>query len=180
MGLSGGACGQGAWSAEPSTDEYTLKAVMLFNIARFTQWQGAQPPRTVCVLGSDPFGAVLDDVAKLSAEQWHEGSPYEIRRIQRAEEGIGCRIVFVAADYGPRGARTPATHAALAGTGTLSIGDSPHFAETGGMLGFTQEGNKLGFAFNLCSLYRAHIKISSKALRLGRQVDAPATEDDCR
>ncbi len=54
-----------ARAAQPAASEYELKAAFLYNFAKFVDW----PPEAlessvsavrVCVLGDDPFGAVLD------------------------------------------------------------------------------------------------------------------------
>ncbi|MGH9723681.1 MAG: YfiR family protein, partial [Candidatus Acidiferrales bacterium] len=50
---------------QPKVSEYQVKAVYLYNFGRFVQW----PPNvtanndstfTICVLGQDPFGPILD------------------------------------------------------------------------------------------------------------------------
>ena len=55
------ACAEGT-----PVDEYRLKAVFLFNFARFVEWQpeafgDARDPFAICVAGANPFGSSLDD-----------------------------------------------------------------------------------------------------------------------
>ena len=48
-------------------DEYQLKAVFLFNFAKFVEWPprafgDARDPFTICVWGDNPFGSSLDAI----------------------------------------------------------------------------------------------------------------------
>src|SRR5580704_16141058 len=49
--------------------EYQLKAVFLFNVAKFVDWPpqafgDARDPFTICVAGDNPFGSSLDDAVR--------------------------------------------------------------------------------------------------------------------
>src|SRR4029077_18863791 len=61
--------------AQGTANEYQVKAAFLYNFARFIEWPSgtfanSTSALTVCVLGKDPFGKVLDDaiVGKRIAE----------------------------------------------------------------------------------------------------------------
>jgi hypothetical protein len=50
---------------QAKASEYEVKAVYLYNFAKFVDWQvnatkSKEGPFTICVLGKDPFGSVLD------------------------------------------------------------------------------------------------------------------------
>ena len=84
--------------AAPGASEYELKAAFLFNFAKFVDW----PPNalenaagvSVCVLGDDPFGEMLDRT--LAGKSVHE-RPLVVRRHDALGDTSGCHILFVSA-----------------------------------------------------------------------------------
>lgn len=54
----------------------------------------------------------------------------------------------------------------------LTVGDSEHFAEEGGMIGFFLEDNKVRFEINLGAAEQAKLKISARLLALAKTVIA--------
>jgi hypothetical protein len=55
--------------AQRKFDEREIKATFIFNFAQFVEWPTAsfanpQAPLLICVLGDDPFEAVLDAVVR--------------------------------------------------------------------------------------------------------------------
>jgi hypothetical protein len=81
-----------------SFQEYQIKAVFLFNFAKFVDWpasafKDAQSPVTICILGKDPFGDSLDSLR----DKTIEGRRLVIRRVSKTEEADKCHILFVSA-----------------------------------------------------------------------------------
>jgi hypothetical protein len=155
--------------------EYELKAAFLFNFAKFVDWPSnmfADPkaPFLVCVLGTDPFGAALDNAlrGKIIAEH-----PASVSRIKRVAEINGCQILFVAASESHL---LPEILAKVRGQYVLVIGETDDFASSGGAIQFTLEENRVRFFINTDAADRAGLKISSKLLALAKIVrDAPAS-----
>ncbi len=60
----------------------------------------------------------------------------------------------------------------------LAVGESDHFAELGGTIGFVIEDERIRFTVNVDAAQRADLKISSKVLALARIVrdDPPPAE----
>ncbi|GAB6040786.1 YfiR family protein [Endothiovibrio diazotrophicus] len=152
-----------ATAASLRADEPALKAVLLLNVARFTQWADQGRERSLCLIGDDPFGEVLGEVARLSAERWGDDTPYAVRHLEKAEQATRCAVVFIGASETDRLERL-LDHPALAGA--LIAGDLPRFAERGGTLGLVRRGNRLRFVVNLDGLCRHHLTISAQALEL--------------
>lgn len=150
----------------PSADEPALKAALLFNVARFTEWGETQRAAHLCLIGEEPFGEVIDQVARLTAQRWGDDEPYTVRRIRGPEQATACRIVFIATSESSRPARLQALldHPALAGA--LIVGDDPHFTERGGTLGLVRQGARLRFSVNLDSLCHHRLSIRAQALQL--------------
>ena len=56
----------------------------------------------------------------------------------------------------------------LNGSSTLTVGETEGFAELGGIINLTVEGNKVHFEINQLAAQRARLKISSKLLSLAK------------
>jgi len=52
----------------------------------------------------------------------------------------------------------------------LTVGEMPHFVQSGGAVNFILEGNKVRFEINTDAAARARLKLSSKLLALARSV----------
>jgi hypothetical protein len=143
--------------------EYQVKAVYLFNFAKFIEWpaEARSGPLTICVAGQNPFGGVLEET--LHGEVVND-RPLAMRVIQGPESG--CHIVFV-----PQGAATSEYVRALRGTPTLTVGESPDFLAQGGIINFVIEQGKVRFQIDAKAAERAELRISSHLLRLARGVD---------
>jgi hypothetical protein len=151
-------------AAQSLPREYQLKAVFLFNFAQFVEWPaGAFPgpgtPLIIGVLGSDPFGAALDEVVRGETVDDH---PLEIRRYRSVEDVTGCHILFVG---GLEKDRLERVLDSLKGRPILTVGDTDRFAGRGGMIRFVTDRNRIRLRINLEAATAAHLKISSKLLR---------------
>src|ERR1035438_293637 len=65
-----------AIAADEPTLEYQVKAAFLLHFTKFIEWPSsafadASAPFAICVLGKDPFGHALDDVAEGETVQGH-------------------------------------------------------------------------------------------------------------
>jgi hypothetical protein len=148
--------------------EYQVKAAYLYGFGRFVEWPPA--PATadgafvLCVLGDDPFGRLLDQVTEGGALK---NQPVTVRRIARPEEGTGCDTLFVSASEQPR---LPRILSVLARKPVLTVGDSPEFAQRGGMIGFSMEGSRVRFTVNLVAAQEAGLMLQSELLRVAASV----------
>jgi YfiR/HmsC-like len=165
------ACISGVRAQEPS--EYELKAAFLFNFAKFIDWppesfSSAQSPFTICVLGKDPFGRSLDEPLP---GKTIGGRPVMIERVKDTLNARRCQIVFVSTSESRNLAEVLD---GLHGTSALTVGESEHFAESGGAIQFTVEDKHVRFLINPDAGERAGLKFSSKLLALAKIVhDAP-------
>ena len=77
--------------------EYAIKAVYLYNFAHYVQWPAdadSQGPFVIGVLGRDPFGALLDEIA---SSKRLEGRAIAVKRFASAEQYEACHILFLTA-----------------------------------------------------------------------------------
>ena len=145
--------------------EYQVKAAFLYNFGRFVEWPPQSPPPstfTICVLGKDPFGSVLDDLIKDKSIQ---GMKLVARRLERVEDAGDCRILFISSS---EDARLGHILAVLRGRSVLTVGEVERFAHRGGMINFRLEGAKVRFEINPDAAGQAGLTISSQLLKLAR------------
>src|SRR5688572_19228204 len=145
--------------------EYQVKAAYLYNFGRFVKWPGpAESEFHICVLGRDPFGAVLDSTIR---GEKIEGHDLVARRITAIGEATGCRILFISASE----ERRIATHlAALRDAPVLTVSDAPRFSQRDGMIEFVMEGERVRFEVNLVAAERAKLTLSSDLLKVATHV----------
>jgi hypothetical protein len=74
-----------------------------------------------------------------------------------------CHILFVSAS---EDARLRLTLDALRGSRVLTVGETPSFAKRGGMIEFTEQGNRVRFLVNLSATQDAGLTLSSELLRV--------------
>ena len=149
-------------------DEYKVKAAFLYNFARFVEWpahafKGPEDPLAICILGPDPFHGTL---AQAVQGKTVEGRPFEVHQVS-SDDACTCHILFVAASGRKRLA---ASVDSLRGVGVLTIGESPGFAQEGGIINLKLESGKVRFEVNVEAAERAQLRISSKLLSLAEIV----------
>ena len=128
----------------PAMGEYEVKAAFLFNFAKFVEWPendfpDAKGPLVIGVLGTDPFGAALDQII---AEKRVNGRPFVIRRLADANNLQGCHILFISPSERASAKRLLA---ALARRSVLTVGETDGFADAGGVIEFFVQDNRVRF-----------------------------------
>jgi hypothetical protein len=150
-----------AWSA-PTLPQ--LEAVFLFNFSQFVEWPSQAFPDTrapvvIGVLGSDPFGATLDEIVRGESVN---GRALAVRRFQSVEEVNDCHILFIGRS---ETVRLREILQRLKGRSILTVGDMDDFARAGGMIRFLLVENKIRLRINVEAARAAGLTISSKLLR---------------
>jgi hypothetical protein len=150
--------------AAPPT-EHEVKAAYLYNFLKFVEWpndRGAESrgPFCIAVVGTDPFGPVLD---RTVASKEVLGRPVIIRRVGEPKSASGCQVVFIGRLHN---AATGSILRALVGTGALTVGDEPGFAQRGGMVNFVLDEDSVGFEINPVAAAREGLTLSPRLLQL--------------
>lgn len=150
-------------------NEYQVKATYLYNFGRFVKWPGplaAGKPESfsVCVLGQDPFGSILDST--LSGESL-DGKPVVLRRISKPQDAAECRILFISS---AEEKHLKEILTVLDESGVLTVSDMPGFTKRGGMIQFVLEGDRIRFEINLASAESAKLVLSSELLKVASSV----------
>jgi hypothetical protein len=155
--------------AAAALTEYEVKAGFLYHVGWFVEWpattvQDSAPTFIIGVLGTHPFGGVLDDVMRGKTIRER---PVVIEYYQRVEEAVSSHVLFISASEEPR---LPAILAVLERTPVLTVSDLERFTEGGGMIALRLVDRKVHFDINMDATERAGLKLSSQLLRLAKVV----------
>jgi hypothetical protein len=166
-----------ATPAVPAASEYQVKAVFLYNFARFVEWPAvtfvsATAPFTLCVYGADPFGADLDAVVR---GETASGRPMVVRRLSDAGEVSGCQIVFIAASADRE---LESVVARLDRRATLTVSDIDGAARRGAMIRMMTVNGRIRLRVNIDAVRAAHLTVSSNLLRAAELVGGATSGDD--
>lgn len=142
-----------------------VKAVFLYNFTGFVEWPGASftdanAPLVIGVWGDNPFGNYLNDVIANEKKTTH---PLQVKYFTRVEDIKNCHILFINKQK-PEQISQAIT--LLKGTSVLTVGDSPDFVKSGGMIRFLNQDNKVRLQINMSAVKNSELAISSKLLRL--------------
>ncbi len=172
-GPAGFLCSPAAAAEELTAPEAKVKAAFLYNFAKLAEWPtntftNATTPLVIGVLGSDPFGPVLEEVTN---GKTINGRAVVIIVYSRVEDVGGCQLLFISA---AENGHLPAILAKLADQPILTVGDTPQFAVRGGVIGLIKREGEIHFEVNRAAAARAHVQLSSKLLRLAELVSPAA------
>jgi hypothetical protein len=147
----------------PAPTQFDVEAAYLYRFGNFVQWPpDSQPDKqfSICVLGHDPFGPVLDNMIKGSAI---EGVPILARRVESAKDAVTCRILFLSSS---EARHLDADLADLRDSPVLTVSDIPDFDVRGGMIQFVLIDRRVRFEINLSTAQKARLKLSSQLLKV--------------
>jgi YfiR/HmsC-like len=154
--------------AQSSPTEYQVKAAYLYNFGKFVEWPAkdtsSETSFNICVLGQDPFGSTFGST--IGGESI-KGKSVLLKSIPRAQEAVGCHILFISSSEEPH---LKEILAALDKTSVLTVSDMPHFTRRGGMIQFVMEANRVRFEVNLTSTERTGLTVSSQLLKVAISV----------
>jgi hypothetical protein len=150
--------------APRQASEYQVKAAMVYGLLKFVEWPAdafstAAAPVSICLVGADPFGPLLDDAVR---GRLMAGHPIVIRRLTDAV--AGCHLLFISTS---ESRRLPVILDRLAATSVLTVSDLDDFAAHGGMIEMRSQRDHVAFVFNVDAADRAHLRLSARLLSLG-------------
>jgi hypothetical protein len=147
--------------------EYQVKAAFLHKFIKFIEWPDRQLTDTSTVIigsiGESPMVAALQALSDKELED----PRVCVRRFESSDDLEFCHILFVPASEDENLAEILAE---LGRAGTLTVGESQRFAGFRGMINFVIADKKIGFEVDIGSVHRHGLRISSKLLRLAKEV----------
>jgi phosphohistidine swiveling domain-containing protein len=152
--------------------EYSIKGAFLYNFGRYVEWPAAafaddHAPFVIGVLGTDPFGTVLDEITN-SAKV--DGRTVVAKRFATLDQYSPCHILFIPASTDAK-VKADAL-AKLQNKGVLVVGEEDGLVRQGAVVSFYIENNKVRFEINVQTAKQQQLKVSSKLLSLAKIVDA--------
>jgi hypothetical protein len=159
---------------EEDAAESEVKAAFVYNFIKFVDWpakafDGPGSPIVLGILGKDDLLEELETIKDRTAQ----GRKLTIKRSNNASELERCHIIYVSKSERDRVAGVLKS---ASNWSTLTIADIRGFAQAGGMINFTTQGNKISFEINPEVAERAGLKVSSKLLKLAKIVGNSARE----
>lgn len=154
--------------AAPAQAEDNVKAVFLFNFAKYVTWPaleiGERSPTEVhvCVTGNNSFFALLK--AAIQGETL-DGKPLQAVALGGLDEARNCQILYVG---DTQSTDAKAWLGAVRGRQVLTVGDGTLNDDT--VIAFVRDDNRIRFDINRAAATRHSLNVSSKLLRLARQV----------
>ncbi len=157
-----------------SGDEGLIKAVFVFNFAKFTRWPDGVwadigEPLQICALGQDPLVKELQGLTGKTIQ----GHSVTVRQLESAPIPDACHVLYVATSM-QDGYRDVIT--SLSARAVLTVSEIPQFARQGGMVQLYARDGRIRFNINLSAAGQAGLELSSRLLRLA----SPVTEAEAR
>jgi hypothetical protein len=159
-----------ARAEEEQIDEsakYKLQAVFLYNFISGVEWpkiaySGSTKIVDLCIIGKDPFGSVLDSVAKKAAERGN--LKINIKRGVGEGDIGGCNVAYINSGDAASIASKAASSA------VLTVAESGGFYKSGGMIEFVIKGKNVRFNINNKTARANNVKINPQLLELASEV----------
>jgi len=154
--------------SNPVAIEANVKAVFLFNFSKYVTWPpvalGERSPAEVriCVTANDAFFALLK--AAVQGEDV-DGKPLLPVALEGLDDARTCQILYVG-DVQSDDAKAWLT--AVRGMQMLTVADGALTDDT--VITFVRDSNRIRFDINRAAASRRGLNVSSKLLRLARQV----------
>jgi YfiR/HmsC-like len=161
------------------SSEYLIKAGFIYNFANLVQWPStsfaqSDSPITIVILGEDHFGTTLDHVLEGKKVNSRSFVIKRARSLSELQRALGpqkeCQILYVSSSEMPHLSEAIQI---LKGAPVLTIGETPGFARSGGIINLILEDNKVRFEVNVQAAKEADLNISSRLLALARIVPSP-------
>ena len=152
---------------EPTAREYEVKAAMICNFAQFVEWpreafESESSPLIVEVVGNNPFGNVLE---QLAATKKVTGRSIVVKYADSPDKIETCHLMFIANN---QEANLSSILDKTRDHAVLTLGETDSFPWAGGIIRFFTADGKVRFEVNVKAAEAAHLKISSKLLKLAR------------
>ena len=150
-------------SDAPVGSEAQVKALFLFNFAKYVDWpsaafSNATAPITIGLMGSRPLGENLQHI--IEDKEIH-GHSFVIKQLAAGSDLSGCQILFISHSEASGMREILKQVSALP---ILTAGEDEEFAREGGIINFVLKNGKVRLEINLAAARKAGLTISSRLL----------------
>ncbi len=154
-------------SSPPPVPEYKMKAVFLYNFAKFVEWPDQHLLHGEIVIGiMDP--SVFGDALSLIEGRRAKNRKVVIKTCNSIKDAEVCNILFLNTN---NAYQMDSILAALRDKPVLTVGEAAGFSKRKkGHINFKINGKNLRFTINLKASRKAGLKISSQLLEVAEKV----------
>lgn len=163
--LALGLCLIAAWPLTlraQDVSEYGMKAVLFYRLSQFVYWpggEGAPNPLVLCVVGKNPFGQAISQLAP-------SGANIDVR-LAPSDPGV-CHLMFIS--------RSESNSlefwlSRTEGKRVVTVSDIAGFARAGGMIELPLDGERVGIVINRRSAQKKGFEFNAQLLRLARVIE---------
>ncbi len=155
------------------SNEYTLKAAFVYNLARMVNWPPERladtaQPLEICLLGEDRFGAAIDALRNKKVRR-HPIDIHYYRQLNEEDDLSHCHLLFI---QDSEAAQLNSILSHLAARPILTVSDITGFAEQGGMVTLAMGSDqRIRLEINRHAAQQADLHISARLLALARLVE---------
>lgn len=174
-------------SSEVDSERRSEKAEVVLGLIPYVEWPRATPsgvagsatgpltattPLVIGVLGDERFAEAL----RRAIDARGKGArPVRARSFRNLDEVDPCPILVIGKE---KARNLPAILDFLSGSrGIVTVGDSPDFAESGGVVRLLDLPDRIGFEVNRDAARRADLRLSSQLLRIAERLLPPEAKD---
>jgi hypothetical protein len=152
----------------PAPKEHQVKAAFIYNFLKFVEWPAEKfadtnAPIIIGVAKAGPLSAALEATVK---DRKINGRAIVVRPAETSDAARLHLFCFT----GMEEARLLEAMAAFTGKRVLTVGDTDKFAQSGGMIIFMPETDKLRFEINVDAAEREGLKISAQLQKLAKSI----------
>jgi hypothetical protein len=149
---------------EQPGDEHLLKAVFIYNFAKFTRWpddawDDINRSLRICFVGEDSLTAAL---VRLHGRTLRD-NPVIIKQILDTTNLDQCHVLYLADSLQYEALEIVDS---IRSKPILTISEQPGFSESGGMIELYQSDDRIRFKVNLLLTREADLDLSSRLLKL--------------
>lgn len=154
-------------TSQTALPDYEIKAAFLYHFTQFIEWPSQNTDRlfVICVAGDPALSASLDELIR---GKYVGERAIRVKQIKQPGDTHACHLVFLGSSLN---AKAPTYLAAVHALEVLTVGEEPGFRDHGGMIELFQQDNRMRFDINEQALRGAHLRASSRLLRLARRVE---------
>lgn len=165
--------------------EYQIKAAFLYNFINFVDWPKEKVDDsngliTIGIIGTDPFGKAFEPLQNKQAKgkKVHIKRFISLKESEKSDNQIEaikkCHLLFICRSEKQQLKKIINI---VKGHSVLSVGDMNDFLESGGIINFVIDDQKVRFEINNKTAKQAKLNIRSKLLRLAKKVIEEETPD---
>lgn len=150
---------------EGLSDEYEIRAAMVYNLPKFIQWPAWKVDDThrvfeLCELGTDPVTAILENFFRGKTVF---DKPVSIRRLNQGEGAGSCHLLYVTGSERKQFERISSE---IRNKGVLCVGAQDWILASGGVVSLPVIDNRVRIQIQITNAQQGGWSVSSKLLQL--------------